>query len=62
MEKVQVEAGKNLYKERNVDEAGLYELNYLNLVIKETLRLHPPDPPAPMLLPRECRGAFGKSF
>ncbi|CAN1829106.1 Cytochrome P450 71D10 [Linum perenne] len=45
MQKAQKEEGE-------VDESRLDELHYLQLIIKETFRLHPI---APLFLPRECR-------
>ncbi|KAF6164529.1 hypothetical protein GIB67_025355 [Kingdonia uniflora] len=52
MKEVQDEVREVFRGKLNIDEAEIHKLTYLKLVIKETLRLHPP---APLLAPRECR-------
>ncbi|KAJ9139582.1 hypothetical protein P3X46_030306 [Hevea brasiliensis] len=51
MKKVQEEVRHVFGKKGKVDEADLHELKYLKLVVKETLRLHPPI----AMIPRQCR-------
>ncbi|CAI0439056.1 unnamed protein product [Linum tenue] len=50
MKKAQTEVRAVFGKRGKVEETEIHELNYLKMVIKESLRLHPP---LPLLVPRE---------
>ncbi|KAK3025574.1 hypothetical protein RJ639_040313 [Escallonia herrerae] len=51
LEKVQAEVRRVLKGKKNISQEDINELHYLKLVIKETLRLHPPG----ALMPRESK-------
>ena len=54
MKKVQDEI-RSCLKKGKVSESDIHQLQYLKMIIKETLRLHPA---APLLLPRESMSHF----
>lgn len=51
MSKVKDELARVVGADRNVEESDIDELQYLQAVVKETLRLHPP---IPFLIPRSA--------
>jgi cytochrome P450 len=55
MAKAHAELGQVIGSKRSVEESDIDRLSYLQAVVKETFRLHPP---APLLLPRQAQSTM----
>ncbi|KAI3809403.1 hypothetical protein L1987_25375 [Smallanthus sonchifolius] len=51
MQKLQAEIRNHIGSKQKIDALDITKMTYLKMVVKETLRIHPP---APLLIPHEC--------